>query len=94
MKQLLSGNDWQLSHFTPGEADPYMPVIGMAAKGYLIGGHYIPATVPGDVQSDAMDAGWIDDINYGFNARKAEWTYQRDWLYVKRFVPERCLKDT
>lgn len=40
------------------------------------------------MQSDAFDAGLIEDINYGFNARKAEWTYQRDWVYVKHFTPE------
>ncbi|MBE6551521.1 MAG: hypothetical protein E7665_05225 [Ruminococcaceae bacterium] len=88
MKQLLSGNDWTVSHFLPSEAEAPMGIIYQITKGYLYGGEFIPAKVPGDVQSDALDAGLIEDINYGFNARNAEWTYQRDWIYVKRFVPE------
>lgn len=88
MKQMLSGNDWIVSHFAPGEVEPYLPWISQISKGAQWGGSFIPATVPGDVQSDALDAGLIEDINQGYNARKAEWTYQRDWLYVKRFTVE------
>jgi len=87
MKQILSGNDWMVSHFLPDEVSAVFNYVSQAAKGKLYGGSFIPATVPGDVQSDAIDAGLIDEINYGYNARKAEWTYQRDWLYVKRFIP-------
>ena len=87
MKQILSGKDWLVSHFLPGEVSAANNLISRISSGELYGGEFIPATVPGDVQSDALDAGIIDDINYGFNARKAEWTYQRDWVYVKRFTP-------
>lgn len=87
MKQTLSGNDWLVSHFLPGEVSASGDLISKISSGELYGGEFIPATVPGDVQSDAIDAGIIDDIKYGFNARKAEWTYQRDWVYVKRFTP-------
>lgn len=87
MRQLLSGNDWLVSHFLPNEVDPAIGWIHKISQGELYGGSFIPAVVPGDVQSDAYDAGLIDDINYGFNARKAEWTYQRDWVYVKHFTP-------
>ena len=88
MKQVLSGSDWIVSHFAPGEVEPYLPWISQISKGARWGGSFIPATVPGDVQSDALDAGLIADINCGYNARNAEWTYQRDWLYVKRFTVE------
>lgn len=87
MKQLLSGSDWQVSHFLPGETGAATGLIPRIASGELYGAEFIPASVPGDVQSDALDAGIIEDINYGFNARLAEWTYQRDWVYVKRFTP-------
>jgi len=87
MKQLLSGNDWLVSYFAPGEVSAYTSLPEQIAKGNLYGGSFIPATVPGDVQSDALDAHLIEDINYGYNARSAEWTYQRDWMYVKRFTP-------
>lgn len=88
MRQLLSGNDWLVSHFLPNEVDPAIGWIQKISQGELYGGSFIPAVVPGDVQSDAYDAHLIDDINYGFDARKAEWTYQRDWVYVKHFTPE------
>ncbi len=88
MKQLLSGSDWLISPFLPNEAGPHYSVISKVTDGDLYGGEFIPAVVPGDVQSDLLDAGLIEDINIGFNARKAEWTYQRDWMYVKRFAPE------
>ncbi len=88
MKQILSGKDWMVSHFLPSEAEAPMGIIYQITKGILYGGEFISAQVPADVQSDALDAGLIEDINYGFNARNAEWTYQRDWIYVKKFIPE------
>lgn len=88
MKQLLSGKDWMVSHFWPDEVSSARGLIQRIAAGDPYGGDFIPATVPGDVQSDALDAGIIDEIITGFNARKAEWTYQRDWVYIKRFTPE------
>jgi len=89
MKQMLSGKDWVVSHFLPSEAEAGTGIINRISKGELYGGEFIPAQVPGDVQSDALDAGLIEDINYGFQARNAEWTYQRDWVYVKKFTPEK-----
>ena len=87
MKQILSGNDWSVSHFLPGEVSAASNLISRISNGELYGAEFIRATVPGEVQSDAVDGGLIEDIRYGFNARKAEWTYQRDWVYVKRFTP-------
>lgn len=88
MKQVLNGKDWLVSHFLTDEVGSHYPRIGMIAAGNLYGQHFIPATVPGDVQSDALDAGLFEDINVGYNARSAEWTSSRDWVYVKRFTPE------
>lgn len=90
---ILSGSDWSVSHFLPGEVNPASALFSRLLKGDKEGGFFIPSTVPGDVQSDLLDEGLIEDINYGFNARNAEWTYQRDWLYIKRFsVFERSSK--
>ncbi len=89
MKQILSGKDWIVSHFLPDEVSAVFDYIPQMARGELYGGSFIPATVPGDVQSDAIDAGLIEDINYGYNARAAEWTYERDWVYIKRFTPQK-----
>jgi hypothetical protein len=54
-----------VSHFLPGETHATMGCIKQISCGELYGGSFIPATVPGDVQSDALDAGLIEDINYG-----------------------------
>lgn len=43
---------------------------------------WIPATVPGVVQEDALEAGLIPDPDYGFNSRACEWTGERDWVYL------------
>jgi len=91
MKQLLSGNDWIVSNFLPDEVSVATGLVQRISNGERYGGEFIPATVPGDVQSDAMDAGLIDEIMTGFKARTTEWTYERDWVYVKRFVPKAAL---
>jgi beta-mannosidase len=46
---------------------------------------WIPATVPGDVQSDLLDTGELPDPRVDLNSRLWEWTSQRDWVYVKEF---------
>ena len=85
-KILLSGDDWLLTNALPDEVSPtsryFKEILCNTADDFT----FIPATVPGDVQSDAFDAGLIEDINIGFNALAAEWTSQRDWVYVKRFI--------
>ena len=88
MKVTLSGKDWLVSPFLPDEAGGHYKHIKSVTAGKLYGGGFIPATVPGDVQSDAMAAGLIGDINVGWNALHAEWTHGRDWMYVRRFTPE------
>lgn len=88
VKQSLSGSDWRVSPFLPDEVGGHTGLIGTISAGNLYGGEFIAAAVPGDVQSDALDAGIIDDINYGFQARNAEWTSQRDWVYLKSFLPD------
>lgn len=82
----LSGTEWQVAHSLPSEFNPTVDVIGRISSGEMLGPDWIPATVPGDVQSDALDAGLISDINYGLNSRSAEWTYQRDWTYYRSFT--------
>ncbi|MGB9694339.1 MAG: glycoside hydrolase family 2 protein, partial [Fervidobacterium sp.] len=43
------------------------------------------ATVPGSVQSDLIDSKVIPDPYFELNSKFCEWTYQRDWGYVKDF---------
>lgn len=82
----LSGTEWRVAHFLPGECNPTVDVIKRIAGGEEYGPDWIPALVPGDVQSDAIDAGLLPDINYGLNSRLAEWTCQRDWVYHRKFA--------
>jgi beta-mannosidase len=85
---VLSGDDWKITSCLPGE---FSPVTGINPQSFVesIGPDWITARVPGDVQSDALDAGLIPDPNYGLNSRSAEWTYQRDWVYSKTFTISR-----
>ena len=87
MKVCLSGKDWLVSPFLPDEAGGHYKHINKVVAGNMYGAGFIPATVPGDVQSDAIAAGLIGDINIGYNAMHAEWTHGRDWMYVRRFTP-------
>ena len=75
MKVCLSGKDWLVSPFLPDEAGGHYKHIKKVVAGNLYGAGFIPATVPGDVQSDAMAAGLIGDVNIGYNAMHAEWTH-------------------
>ncbi|NLX05808.1 MAG: hypothetical protein GXY33_11765 [Phycisphaerae bacterium] len=84
----LSGSDWRVTHCLPSEYNPASG-INVGALGELQTPEWIPAVVPGDVQSDAIDAGLIPDPNYGLNSRACEWTYQRDWVYVRTFSVEK-----
>ncbi|MHB8717579.1 MAG: glycoside hydrolase family 2 protein [Candidatus Dormibacteria bacterium] len=44
---------------------------------------WIPATVPGDVQTDLMEAGEIPTPYVDRQSLACEWTSQRDWVYVR-----------
>jgi len=95
MRQLpkvisLDGADWQLSHLMPSESenrkvweDGWKPEDSATALDPPIRG-----TVPGDVISDALDAGLIPDPYVDMNSRACEWLSQRDWVYVKEFTVE------
>lgn len=83
----LDGKDWQLIHLLPTEWvwrqvwkedwDPQQPAAA---------GQWIQGTVPGDVISDAQDAGLIPDPYVDMQSRSCEWTSERDWLYRKTFT--------
>ena len=45
----------------------------------------IPATVPGAVQCDLIQAGLMDDPFYGDDSLKGEWINLRDWTLCKEF---------
>ncbi len=50
---------------------------------------WIPADIPGSVQSSLLNAGIIEDPYYGYNGKKAYWAELQRWIYKKTFtVPE------
>lgn len=96
MELHLDGSDWQLIHLMPTEwvwrqvwKEDWEPSNNPAA------GLWINGTVPGDVISDALDAGLIANPYVDMQSRAAEWTSERDWVYRKRFdVPRSMSRQT
>ncbi|MGC9203024.1 MAG: glycosyl hydrolase 2 galactose-binding domain-containing protein [Thermoproteota archaeon] len=77
---LLNGNDWKLFEF--------MPFVWKWSRIWEQQDVRLPsysATVPGSVQSDLIDSKVIPDPYFELNSKFCEWTYQRDWGYVKDF---------
>jgi len=44
---------------------------------------WLPATVPGNVRTDLLALGRIDDPFYGTNNEHSQWVDARDWWYVR-----------
>ncbi len=54
----------------------------------------IPATVPGTVHTDLLNAGLIPDPFYGDNERRLAWIHESDWIYEMSFdFPESFAAD-
>jgi len=45
---------------------------------------WLPATVPGNVRSDLLDLGRIDDPFFGTNNEASQWVDDYDWWYTRR----------
>jgi len=91
MELLLDGLDWQVTPLVPfqGDSGSVLQETWEPDPPSAPTGHWIPATVPGDVLADAFDAGLVPDPNVDMNSRACEWVAQRDWLYRTRFtVPD------
>ncbi|MCK9221021.1 MAG: hypothetical protein M0Q40_00085 [Limnochordia bacterium] len=83
----LNGDDWQLRGCYKHQwvQDRTME-LGDVSRFPL---PMIRASVPGAVQVDLMQAGFIQDPNLAFNSRAAEWVENREWIYSKTFfVPQ------
>jgi len=59
---------------------------------HLRGRQLMPAAVPAPIHRVLMDAGLIEDINYGLNSLKARWVEEQFWIYRHTFQapPEAC----
>ena len=77
---LLSGEDWQITSFEPGQ--------GLKRRAFAEGypaTEAIPAIVPGDVHWDLERAGKIPPIYYGTNSQAIGWVAGQEWWYRKYF---------
>jgi beta-mannosidase len=81
----LSTNEWRVAGFIPN--DPAHQRVAVNEQ-MLPSIDWVPATVPGHVQSDLIDAGVIADPFVDLDSRAAEWTSDREWLYETRFDAE------
>ncbi|MCC6729063.1 MAG: hypothetical protein IT208_06970 [Chthonomonadales bacterium] len=88
MRISLNGSDWRILGLVPtewvwrgvGKPETNLDAIAPACPPWL------PATVPGDVQSDLLDAGELPDWRHDLQSRACEWVSQRDWVYRKEFA--------
>ncbi len=52
----------------------------------LVGRKLLPAAVPAPVQQVLLDAGLLDDPNYGLNSLRARWAEEMFWIYRHTFT--------
>src|SRR4051812_346297 len=58
-------------------------------------GGWLPASVPGTVHTDLLQANQIADPFWGQNEQDVQWVGDADWLYRCRFdIPEGALKSS
>ena len=80
-EQSLSGSDWQIASFEPGQ--------GVAQKAFADGypsQNAIAAIVPGDVHWDLERIGKIPPIYYSTNSQQVGWVAGKEWWYRKAFT--------
>ena len=53
----------------------------------------VPATIPGAVQQDLLNAGLIENPYYGRNSEHSEWVNNRDWQFQKTFILNEKIKE-
>lgn len=80
----LDGNDWRLYYLMPTE---WRWRRVWEAEPPEAAPRRIQAVVPGVVQHDLLDAGVLPHPYEGENSRLWEWTWARDWVYEREFVP-------
>lgn len=87
----LNGKDWSLSYWE----QPAVPVTSPDQM-RQVEVKTIPATVPGNVELDLLDAGLIEDPMIGSNVNKLRVWEKYQWCYTKSFASpelgegERC----
>ena len=86
LRHSLNGDNWQVRGYLGmvwqmGSDDLWADRPGQEAE-------WIPATVPGMVQTDLIRAGVIPDPYSELNSFQCEWVPNRDWVYRRALVVE------
>ena len=55
------------------------------------GPNWFPATVPGEIHTDLMANGIIEDPFFQLNERGVQWVDKEDWEYTTTFVADKAL---
>jgi len=83
LRYTLDGDDWRLTDLVPSEW-AWLRLDRPETDLHSITPPIPPwrrAIVPGDVQSDLLDAAELNEPWKDLHSREWEWTSQRDWLY-------------
>ena len=72
----LGGTDWRFGHVAPQQLDARPDDRGEVQE-------WLPATVPGNVRSDLLALGHIEDPFFGTNNEASQWVDDFDWWYVR-----------
>jgi beta-mannosidase len=91
----LNGKDWRLLGLMPDEAEwrkVWERTPDLSTWDPPVDGEWILAEVPGDVQSALLEARLIPNPYRELNSYLCEWSWNRDWIYLKEFVVPEYLK--
>ena len=87
MEINLNGSDWTITGLVKNQWRLTRSMETGAALPSAWGN--IPSTVPGAIQLDLMQAGLLEDPDFGLNSLKGEWVNNREWICQKTFtLPE------
>ncbi len=94
MEHLLNHENWRITGLIPTEWKwrRVWEVNANLDQWASIAPSSYPAQVPGDVQSDLVDAGVLPNPWYEENSRHCEWTSSRDWVYRVEFTSDSSWK--
>jgi beta-mannosidase len=72
----LGGTEWRFGPVTPKPLNARLDDRAEVEE-------WLPATVPGNVRTDLLAAGRIEDPFYGTNNEQSQWVDAHDWWYVR-----------
>jgi beta-mannosidase len=72
----LGGTEWRFGPVTPKPLHTRLDDRGEVQE-------WLPATVPGNVRTDLLTAGRIEDPFYGTNNEDSQWVDAHDWWYAR-----------